>query len=304
MSKKFFWKNDLNIVSNLVKTYFGIISTKYQLDYIDCPIYINLENKEDYKNIIGDCYKQILHLSTNNRYLGIMRPEFTYMIAKNVNLNTRNLYYIGECYRNETKQFLRFQNFTQMGCEFFANTINKSIVNTIISMIYLMEFISIFNINEEIEYKLYINSSNKLILDAINIIFKNKNIINNDIKRLGGHEHTYTDFCFEIHLLTKNKPNVEHEIVGGGKYNIQYKTNTILSCGFAIGLERLLYYLTYSENPENNILYKYSNYIIEEIKKYDCIRKDIYINLDGSNICNKINDILNHKGLLNIKFVK
>ncbi len=59
-----------------------------------------------------------------------------------------------------------------------------------------------------------------------------------------------------------------------------------------------------SENPENNILYKYSNYIIEEIKKYDCIRKDIYINLDGSNICNKINDILNHKGLLNIKFVK
>lgn len=304
--KKFFWNNDLNIISNLVKTYFGSISNKYQLEYIDCPIYIPLNQQEDYKDIIGDCYKQILHLSTNNRYLGIMRPEFTHMISKDVNLNTKNIYYIGECYRNETKQFLRFQNFTQMGCEFFANTKNKSTINTILVMIYLMEFIRILDINNEVNYKIYVNSNISFINEAINLIFKGQNIIFNSIKRIGGNEHSYTDFCFEIHSIKKDKPNIEHEIVGGGNYNIIYKSNTILSCGFSIGLERLIYYLTYSSSNNSSLINRCINTLITKIISYNNLdnKKDIYLDLKNPNIIQKLNDIINHSGKLNIKFIK
>ena len=304
--KKFFWNNYLNIISNLVKTYFGTISSKYQLDYINCPIYIQLNKQEDYKTIVGDCYKQILHLSTNSRYLGIMRPEFTHMISKNVNLNTKNLYYIGECYRNETKQFLRFQNFTQMGCEFFANTKNKSTINTILVMVYLMEFMKILDINNEIDYKLYINSNISFINEVINLICKDKNIIFNSIKRIGGNEHSYTDFCFEIHALQKNKQNIEHEIVGGGNYNIIYKSNTILSCGFSIGLERLIYYLTYSEETNSNLINKCINTLINKINNYNSIDtiRDIYLDIKNPNIIQKLNYIVDYNGKLNIKFVK
>ena len=109
----------------MVQTYFSQISDKYQLQYFDAPIHISLEHKEAYKSIVGDCYKQVLHLSTNNTYLGIMRPEITYMASKTINHNSKNLYYISECYRNETTQFLRFRKFVQLGCEFFVQTEKK-----------------------------------------------------------------------------------------------------------------------------------------------------------------------------------
>lgn len=166
-----------------------------------------------------------------------------------------------------------------------------------------MEFINIISINEEIDYNIYVNSSNKLIIKSIDTIFKNKTIIYNGIKRIGGNEHTYTDFCFEIHLFTKNKPNSEHEIVGGGNYNIIYKKNKILACGFSIGLERLMYYLTYSENQnrDQNIIYK----LISQIKAYNLnSKKDIYINLKNTNIIDKILDIIQYNGIVNIKFIK
>ncbi|BCL65646.1 histidyl-tRNA synthetase [uncultured bacterium] len=304
MSKKFFWNNDLNIISNLVKTYFGVISNKYQLEYKDCPIFIKLDSQDEYKQIIGDCYKQILHLSTNNRYLGIMRPEFTYMISKTVNLNTKNLYYIGECYRNETTQFLRFQNFTQLGCEFFANSLNKSLINTIILMIYLAEFIKLISINSEVNYKLYVNSDDSFITKAIQTIFNKTDIVYNGIKRIGGNEHTYTNFCFEIHLFKNNKSNVEHEVVGGGNYNINYKNNQILACGFSIGLERLIYYLTYSEN--NNFIYSSCiQTLLSKINQYNFNnQKDMYIYIKNTNIINKINDILNYNGEINFKYIR
>lgn len=171
-------------------------------------------------------------------------------------------------------------------------------------MIYLAEFIKLISINSEVNYKLYVNSDDSFITKAIQTIFNKTDIVYNGIKRIGGNEHTYTNFCFEIHLFKNNKSNVEHEVVGGGNYNINYKNNQILACGFSIGLERLIYYLTYSEN--NNFIYSSCiQTLLSKINQYNFNnQKDMYIYIKNTNIINKINDILNYNGEINFKYIR
>jgi histidyl-tRNA synthetase len=299
LNKNKFWNRQLLDMSNFIKLYFSILSVKYNFNYQHYPIYLKLNSKEEADVIIGDCYKQVLHLSTKNRYLGIMRPEFTHMASQNINLNSENIYYIGDCYRNETTQFLRYQNFIQLGCELFCNTYDKSKIMSFITLSNVYEMMLLTQFNNKSKYVLYVNTKDKDIINFVEQRFNNFNVELNNMKRVGGEEHAYTDICFEVHAYSIDKTNQKHEIFGGGSYNIKFRQNNIFSNGYAIGLERFLYYICNNCSEQDRlklisfITKKYTIIDMEEnietqyLKIYD-IDKSINQIMQFSNIDKKI----------------
>ena len=211
-----------------IQLLFNHISLLFNLTYMHLPFIVR---KMD--SLIGiDNIKQYYNVSDNEyNYIGILRPELTYLATQKMNLQKDSIYYYGYCFRRERTQYLRYKEFQQIGIEFTSCSLYKHYIDIVLCILHIKCLLSCFNVL----YKTIVNIQEDTVCTQIRNIFNThfSNVEYNTTKRTGG-DATYTILSFEIHIYSKQK-NMYYETIGGGCY----KTSIGYGIGYACGIERL-----------------------------------------------------------------
>ena len=209
-----------------IQSLFNHISLLLNLRYVSLPFIVK---KMD--SLIGiDNVKQYYNVSDNEHsYIGILRPELTYLATQIMNLQKDSVYYYGFCFRRERTQYLRYKEFQQIGVEFTSCSLNKHYIDVVLCVLHIQCLLSCFSI----QYKTIVNIDDNHL--QIKSIFDEyfDNVEYNTTKRTGG-DAIYTWLSFEIHLYSDQK-GAYYETIGGGCY----KTPSGYGVGYACGIERL-----------------------------------------------------------------
>ena len=160
---------------------------------------------------------------------------------------------------------------------------------------HLKNVMEIINNYTNIKYYVYLNTESELIISYAKQLFPHMCVIINQVKRVGGDEHSYTHMCFEIQAQI-HEDDKQYEILGGGSYHIKYKDGTIYATGYAFGIERLIYFMTY--NVDEEIIINHLMQLIQKLRA-PAEEKKVYLHTqrDDVQIINTAKSLLEHGNL-------